>query len=151
MFPDGIIACMNGPFEGKRHDSFLLAESPLMDQMRQLPVADNGELFTLYGDPAYPLLPQLITPFRGQNLAPAQEEFNHQMSKVRQSVEYGFGKVEQYWSFVNYKKNLKLFLQPVGKIYIVSTLLTNCHTCLYRSNVNSLFSSDPPTLHDYLI
>lgn len=151
MFPNGIIGCMNGPYEGRRHDSFLLAESNLMDQMRQLPLDRDGNRYALYGDQAYPLIPQLITPFRGQNLNPGQEDFNQAMSKVRQSVEYGFGKIEQYWAFTNYKKNLKLYLQPVGKYYIVATLLTNCHTCLYKSNVNTVFRSDPPTLHGYLL
>lgn len=150
MFPDGIIAAMNGPFEGKRHDATLLQESPTMQQMDQLPLRPDATKYVLYGDPAYPLLEQLITPFRG-DLTPEQTDFNKSMSRVRESVEYGFGKIEQYYAFANYKKNLKLYLQPIGKIYLVATLLTNCHTCLYGSNVNSVFKSQPPPLEDYLV
>lgn len=149
MFPDGIIAAMHGPFEGKRHDATLLAESPLMQQMSELPLRQDGSMYTLYGDPAYPLLQQLITPFRGQ-VTPDQQEFNRRMSSVRESVEFGFGKIEQYFAFCNYKKNLKLLLQPIGKIYLIATLLTNCHTCMYGSQVNTLFESQPPSLEEYL-
>lgn len=149
VFPDGIIASMNGPYEGRRHDSYLLAESPVMQQLAALPNMANGNKYCLYGDPAYPMMPQLLTPFRG-NITPQQEQFNKEMSKVRESVEYGFGKIQTYFAFVDFKKNLKLHLMPIGKIYLVAALLTNCHTCLYRSSINGLLNSDPPTLEEYL-
>lgn len=117
--------------------------------MKDLPVMKNGTRYCLYRDPAYPILEQLIAPYPG-NGTPDQHEFNKAMSKVRQSVEYGFGKVETYWAFCDFNKNLKLYLQPVGKLYIVATFLTNCHTCLYGCNVNSLFESHPPSLEDYV-
>src|SRR4051812_37404856 len=47
-----------------------------------------------------------------------QEEFNRRMSLVRVSVEWCFGKVLQYFAFIDYKKNLKVFHQPVGMLYI---------------------------------
>ena len=148
MVPIGISVAVHGPYEGKCHDSFLLAQSGLMGQMAALPRMDNGDQFCLYGDAAYPSLPQMITAYQSPN--PMEEQFNKSMSKARESVEYGFGKVVMYWPFCDFKKNLKLHLQPVGKIYLVCTLLTNCHTCLYGNNVNSLFDSSPPSLEDYL-
>lgn len=151
IFSDGIIACMHGPYEGRRHDAFLLAESPLLEQLGALPPCANGQRYCLYGDPAYPISEYIITPFRdNQNLTEPQATFNREMSKVRESVEYGFGKITVYFAFCDFKKNLKLHLMPVGKIYVVAALLTNCHTCLYRSVMNSLLDSDPPTLESYL-
>ena len=32
-----------------------------------------------------------------------------------------------------FQKNMKIFLQPVGKYYLVGSLLINCHTCLHGS------------------
>ena len=108
----------------------------------------NGNKYCIYGDPAYPVTEQLRALFRG-NLTPQQQRFNKEMSNVREAVEYGFGKVKSYFAFVDFKKNLKLHLMPIGKIYLVATLLTNCHTCLYGSAMSSLLGTDPPTLGEY--
>lgn len=149
MLSNGIIGCMHGPYEGRRHDSYLLAESGVQDQLSALPLMPDGTPYCLYGDPAYPLTPSILVPYRGQ-ITPEQQQFNQQMSKIREAVEYGFGKVVTYFSFVDFKKNLKLHLMPIGKIYICAVLLTNCHTCLYGSSMNSLLKSQPPTIEEYL-
>ena len=83
-------------------------------------------------------------------LTPAQELFNKRMSKVRESVEWAFGKVVQYFAFLDFRKNLKVLLQPIGKYYVVGVLLINCHTCLYGSVTSDYFSLPPPDLHTYL-
>ena len=41
----------------------------------------------IYGDPAYPLRPQLQAPFKGANLPGDQQLWNSRMSSVRISVE----------------------------------------------------------------
>lgn len=149
MAPNGLIANVAGPFEGKRHDSFLLEESGIVGEIRRFH-NNNGEQMCVYGDPAYPLSPWLITPFRGHNLTPEQQQFNTDMSAVRQCVEWGFGKVITNFAFLDYKKNLKLFLQPVGKYYLVGCILTNCHTCLYGSQTGTYFGLHAPNLDIYL-
>ena len=47
------------------------------------------------------------------------------MSSVRASVEWVFGDIINYFSLLDFKKNLKLGLSAVGKMYIVCALLTN--------------------------
>jgi hypothetical protein len=71
------------------------------------------------------------------------------MSAVRMSVEWGFGKITSLFSFLDFKRNLKLFLSPVGIYYMVGALLTNCHTCLNGSETGSYFGCYPPTLEEY--
>ncbi len=148
VIPNGLIANLFGPIEGRRHDSGMLAESQLLEQLEaRMTIAE--EPYYLYGDPAYPVRPHLMAPFKG-HLTDEEKLFNKSMSKVRECVEWGFGKIVQYWAFLDFKKNLKLALQPVGKYYLVGALLTNCHTCLYGSLTGSYFGMQPPTLHDYL-
>ena len=66
VVPNGLVANMFGPFEGRRHDAALLADSGLLTKLDALPGrAPDGNAFALYGDPAYPLRPQLLCPFRG--------------------------------------------------------------------------------------
>ena len=103
----------------------------------------------LYGDPAYPLSVYLQTPFKEIPLTPAMAEFNSAMSSVRTSVEWVFGDVIGSFKFLDFKKNLKIGLSPVGKHYIVSALLRNALTCLYGNNAGTYFGVVPPSLEEY--
>ena len=140
---------MFGPIEGRRHDAYMLSESGIQNKLQRL-TQPNGQPYLLYGDPAYGVSQNVISAFRGPQLTPAEIEFNKSMSSVRVSVEWTFGKITQLFAFLDFKKNLKLFLQPVGKYYLVGTLLTNCHTCLYDSQTSTYFMMPPPSLEVYL-
>lgn len=72
------------------------------------------------------------------------------MSRVRVAVEWPFGGITEYFAFVDVKKNMKLYLQAVGKLYLVSTILYNARVCLYGSTTSKFFEVEPPTLEDYL-
>lgn len=147
--PNGLIAHMFGPIEGRRHDAFMLAESGLQEKLIHI-TKPNGDPYVVYGDPAYGLSHNILAPFRGAHLTVREKQFNIRMSKVRTSVEWGFGKICQYFSFLDFKKNLKVLLQPVGKCYLVACILINCHTCLYGSVTSSYFNIDPPNLEKCL-
>ena len=134
--PNGLIANLAGPYEGKKHDASLLAESEILEDLSNLR-GTRGEEVCIYGDAAYPMHPSLIAPFPTRNLTPEQAAFNLGMSKVCQAVEWSFGKVIQQFAFLDLKKKLKLNLQPLGKYYIVGTILTNCHTCTYDSQTSN--------------
>jgi hypothetical protein len=110
----------------------------------------TGEPYVIYGDPAYGLARNILAPFRGAQLTNDEQMFNTQMSKVRTSVEWGFGKICQNFAYLDFKKNLKVLLQPVGKYYLVASILVNCHTCLYGSQTSTYFNLDPPSLETYL-
>ena len=142
---------LHGPFEGRRHDSFLMQESEIVGQLAQLPRRPDGSQYVIYGDPAYALQAQVVCPYPQHiNYTPDKQLFNESMSTVRQSVEYGFGKTVQYFSFLDFAKGQKLLLSPIGRYYRVGVLLSNIHTCLYGSAVTSLLRSQPPHIREYL-
>ena len=143
---------MYGPIEGRRHDAFMLAASGVSAKLEQLEDArGRGERYIIYGDPAYGVTRSILAPFRGANLTEDQKKFNERMSKVRVSVEWGFGKICTYFAYLDFKKNLRVLLQPVAKYYIVGALMTNCHTCLYGSLSSTFFEVGPPYLETYLL
>lgn len=107
--PNGLIVNMYGPLEGRRHDAFMLGASGLSDQLRNFN-RPNGEPYVIYGDPAYGLSRNILAPFHGKTITPQQQEFNKAMSGVRISVEWGFGKICQYFAFLDFKKNNKVLL-----------------------------------------
>ena len=75
--------------------------------------------------------------------------FNESMSAVRSSVEWLFGDIINYFKFLDFKKNLKIGLSQVGKMYIVCAILRNALTCLYSNTTAGYFGVDPPTLNEY--
>ena len=83
-----------------------------------------------YGDPAYPPRADLQGPYRGAVLTLHQQEFNKSMSNARVSVEWVFNDIINCFKFLDFKKNLKVGLSAVGKMYIVCALMQNAHTIL---------------------
>ena len=148
--PNGLIANLYGPVEGRRHDSGMLADSGIYQQIQQICHAPNGSPLCIYGDLAYPLRPQLQAPFRNARLNQQQAAYNTAMSKVRIGVEWVFGDIINYFKFLDYKKNLKLGLTAVGKIYVVCAFINNLHTCMYGSISSDYFQIEPPTVQEYV-
>ena len=147
--PNGLMASLFGPVEGRRHDSGMLVDSGLLQELSHYSFAPDGTPLCIYGDPAYPLHVHLQGPFKGAHLTPPEVQFNKAMSQVRVSVQWLFGNIVNYFAFLDFKKNLKIGLSPVSKMYIVCALLRNAHSCLYQSSTSKFFEIDPPQIQDY--
>lgn len=94
MLPNGIVHNMFGSVNGRRHDGHLLARSKIVQKIEEK-FKDWADPPYLYGDSGYPLLKELIVPFKGVRLSRAQQRVNMKMSAIRVSVEWGFAKVLQ--------------------------------------------------------
>ena len=129
----------------------MLADSGLLADLQQYAFSPTGRPMCLYGDPAYPLRVHLQAPFRNAHLTQPMQDFNTSMSAVRTSVEWLFGDIINYFKFMDFKKNLKIGLSAVGKMYIVSAILRNALTCLYGNLTSDFFHLDPPTLQEYFV
>ena len=143
---NGLVANLFGPVEGKRHDSGMLADLGLLQQMSEHCFLPNGSPLCIYGDSTYPLSVHLQAGFKGANVTPQQLIWNSRMSAVRVSVEWVFGDIINYFKFLDFKKNLKL---AVGKMYIICALLHNARCCLYGSETSNYFQCEPPILEAY--
>ena len=127
----------------------MLADSQLLNDLQAFANSPLGNPYCIYGDPAYPLTVHLQDPFRNRALTPQMMDFNQSMSSVRESVEWLFNDVTNYFKFLDFKKNLKIGLSSVGKMYVVSALLRNALTCLYGNQTSTVFQLEPPSLEDY--
>ena len=116
--------------EGRKHDAGMLADSGLLNDMRNFAFSPAGQPVCVYGDPAYPLR-------------------IHFQAQVRVSVEWLFGDIINFFKFLDYKKNPKVGLSSVGKMYIVCALLRNAITCLYGNQTSEFFDLEPPTFEEY--
>ena len=58
--PNGLIAHMYGPVEGKRHDARMLTISSLLLKLQQYARDTQGRRLCIYGDPAYQINVNLL-------------------------------------------------------------------------------------------
>lgn len=147
--PDGLIIDFFGPVEGRRHDCFLLSVSGLEDRLCTYARDSRDQQMCVYGDPAYGVSTWILSPFGGNPTAD-QKEFNRKMSAVRETVEWGFQRIVNLFAFVDFKKNQKLGVQQVGKMYTVAALLSNMHACFVPSQTSLYFGVAPPMPEEYL-
>ena len=103
----------------------------------------------VFVDPAYPLQVHLQAPFHHGILTPMTEEYNAEMSSIRVTVEWLFGNIINDFKFLDFKKDLKIGMSSVGKMYLVCALLHNIRTCLYGKSTSEFFELSPPSLQDY--
>ena len=90
--PDGLLTCLHGPFEGRRHDAGVFGQTGLREQLQNRMHLPAG-VYALHADAACPLSLYLQEGYQGHHLTPAQQVFNTSMSSARQSVEWSFGEV----------------------------------------------------------
>ena len=101
--------------EGRKHDVSVLADSGLLNDPQRFAFSSTGQPMCLYGDPAYPLRIHLQVSFRNTVRTPALQAFNFSMRAARESVEWLFGDIVNYFKFLDFHKNLKIGLNSVGK------------------------------------
>jgi hypothetical protein len=145
--PDGIIAHFFGPVDGRRHDIYMLRLSGI-EEVLEKNSAFHGKV--VYGDPAYGCSNVFCCPHKGCQLNIHQRKFNRAMSGVRVSVEWTYGQIVNYFSYLDYHRQLKVFKSPVAELYKLGVLFVNCVTIMQRTNTNaSYFECEPPTLEEY--
>ena len=152
VVPDGLIACIYGPYEGRAGDWGMLKESGLQQKIIDHARDTDGDRVYVYMDKAFYLEEGVIGAYRmrrGQELSAEEGTFNSFIAKQRMCVEWGFGKITQYFEFNNLRKNFKIGLSPAGSYYFTSALLTNCHTCYNGTKTSSSFECHPPSIYNY--
>lgn len=158
MLPNGLFGHLYGPFEGRRNDNYLLAQSGILEQCALHAIRPNTtnntparrRYFQLFGDPAYGLSNQIISPFAGVGERTEDEiSWNYAMSRARMAVENGFAFVVNNWPFLNAFWKLRIYQSPIGRYYRVGVLLTNAISCLRPNSVAIRFNCYPPSLEEY--
>ena len=146
--PDGLIAASFGPYEGKIADITMLKISGLLDRLDRV-FRKKPRRYHLFGDKAYIHQRHVMSPYIGL-VSERKLRFNRKMASARVTVEHGFGRTQNLWMSNTMKQQIKMGLQPVGDLYRVAILLTNCYTCFRGNEDATRFGIRPPTIHQYL-
>ena len=88
----------------------MLADSGLLNDMRNFAFSPADQPMCFYGDPAYPLRIHLQAPYHQGRLTQQMEDYNRAMKEVRVSVEWLFEDIINSFKYLDYKKNPKIGL-----------------------------------------
>ena len=78
--PNGFIANLFGPVNGKQHESGMLADSALLKQLQQHSFDTGERPLCIYRDPAYLLRVHLQSGFKGATIIREEELWNSNIS-----------------------------------------------------------------------
>ncbi|KAI4455364.1 hypothetical protein MML48_9g00004747 [Holotrichia oblita] len=112
---------------GRVHDARVFRRSPLYTEMTN----DNDNLIPgnmhLLGDSAYPLLPNLLVPFRDNgHLTRQQHNYNTALSRCRSKIEQAFGRLKGKW------RRLKFLDMDIENIPYAITAACVLHNYILR-------------------
>lgn len=146
--PDGMFYDWFDEPVGRRNDKYFMRDSNVNAIMRDCQLYNEIQ-YWIYLDKGYDWNSHCRVAARGA--LTAHQFFNNWvMSKVREGIEWGFGKLKSRNPLVLRSQLLKLQMVDVAKIIRVAVLLTNLDTCLHGSNTSLFFNCFPPTLQQYL-
>ena len=138
--PDGLISHLFGHVDGRRNDAFFWQESNLPNILEQNAHTPDGAPLQVYGDPAYSINSFILSPNQGAQLTNDQRQWNRCMSRLRIAAEWAFKESVNTFGFLDFVKNQKHLLQPVGVQFRVAVLLHNANVCLHKPQVTEYFN-----------
>jgi hypothetical protein len=141
-----------GGYEGQVGDPKMFKDSGLQECSVGNCFNEQGEELYVYGDKAFYMEQGVIGAYRARRNRPINRDesiYNAYMAKQWMPIEWGFGKVMQYFAFCGYKMAMKVGLSPVNVYYVSSVLLANCHTYYYHSETSMAFQCSAPTIREY--
>ena len=104
---------------------------------------------SLFGDAIMPLTACSQSYYR--NPTPLQSYWNRRMSSARMSIEHDYALLFNIFKImISGDHQLLRNGEHIFRIGIVCFFLKNCYVCLNGSTTNTLFSSSPPALEEYI-
>lgn len=148
--PNGLNAHIVGPFSCRKNDLFLLRDSQINQKLSDLQT-NNLIQYKVYGDSAYMVLndTHIRARYPTEGITPQQTIENKVLSKCRESIEWNYGQLKEMWSFIDFKKNLKLLKSPIGVVCVCAMILRNAYVTMNGNITSTYFNYQPPTLEDW--
>lgn len=114
-----------------------------MPSPKCLPESETIVQHYLVGDQAFPLMTNLLRPYPGLNLTQDKQNFNHILSRARQTIENSFGILVSRWRVL--LNTLHMFPKNAEKVVLACVALHN----FLRSSIISQNAYVPPNYVDH--
>ncbi len=129
----GLTVDICGPTSLRRNDLKLLGDSDLNNRLRAVNLHHKR---TAFGDSIYVFLSNIRTywPF-------GREHENRAMKKLRVSIEWNYMSTAMLFQLLQSWQKLRILDgENVRRLYIIGTILRNCHVILYGCQTSSYFN-----------
>jgi hypothetical protein len=131
----GFTIDLYGPTSVRRNDLKLLADSHINARVRALQPErpeDGPPMVGMYGDSIYPRMSNLRSAWKHKNQTRGQKLENKVMKSVRISIEWSYGAISNLFHYLLNLDKLKVIRSNhLTHVYMVCSLLRNCHIALY--------------------
>ncbi|KAJ8914227.1 hypothetical protein NQ315_003590 [Exocentrus adspersus] len=118
---------------GKCHDARVFRNSPLYDKIINENLVNNNQ--HLLGDSAYPLMLNLLTPFRDNgHLLPNQMNYNTILSSIRSKIEQAFARLKGKWRRLKF---LDMNIENISSVIAAACVLHNYTLKMESANVDN--------------
>ena len=108
MAQNGVLAMLDRPYEGRKHNSGMLADSWLT-KLNGFSCDKQNQPPGVYGNLAYPLRVHLDGPFKNSPTGPTPEQISCKggMAQVRIYMEWVFQDIQKCFDSLDFKKKIK--------------------------------------------
>lgn len=131
-------------YPGSVHDARVFRTSPLCDSLQ-----NKCEQYHIIGDSAYPLLPNLLTPFKDRGmLTRNQLNYNTKLSSNRMVIEHCNGLLKQKWRQLYHIKfrNIRTIVNFIRACCVLHNLSINDHFELIHEELEDI--DEGPVMHE---
>ena len=111
----------------------------MLGQLQDFMPIDNI-VYTLYADMAYPDSDVLFRSFRNALPGSLEAQFNTEMLRVCEAVEWDFKESLQQWAYLSSKPAMQVFKTAVARFYVLGAFLANCQKCIYGNLISKYFT-----------
>jgi hypothetical protein len=132
----------------RRHDLHLLVESDINDRLVELTSErPPEEHFSCYGDSAYPHQYRTTCNRDGDEYT----ELNKAMNGCRESIEWMYRDLTQYWRIIGKKHTFQLLtgFERADNIIDLCFTLNNAWNCMNHNETSQWFQCPPPSFEAY--
>lgn len=145
------IDCFIG-MPGRMHDSRVFRNSPLFMNIRNGLISDNNHII---GDSAYPLLRNLMTPFRDNgHLTQSQLVYNRKLCSIRSIIERAFGLLKCKFRRLKYLdvSNLDLANNMIAAVCVLHNfIITKDNIIIEDENIEYEENMEEQEVHNNII
>jgi DDE superfamily endonuclease len=131
----------------RRHDLHLLGESDIDDRLFDLTLGDApSEHYTCYGDSAYPEMLRISCSRDGEDYS----DYNKAMNGCRESIEWMFRDLGQYWKIIGNKNAFKLLLgfEKADNLIDLCFNFGNAWNAMNYNLCSQWFECRPPSIQE---
>ena len=149
MLANGMTMFAWGGCSVRHNDLWTLDKSRFITKFRNMQI-DEDFKYSVYGDSAFHWNEFLKCRHDAPQLTQQQILENKGMSSCRESIEWDYGNLKRYWSYMGNKNVLRMKNMPIAEYFLSAMILYNALVSMHGNAATLYFNLNPPTFEDWI-